>query len=123
MGEYLTTEQQLEARRRVALGAALLDEKRPGWRGRIDIAEMSIAEPCDCILGQTLFSDEERTAAFGDDIDLFDEGLRRLGLSYRSLDSDDAEYGFNAGVGSVRVFVSYAALQAAWEELLAPVAS
>jgi hypothetical protein len=38
-----------EAARR---GAALLDEKHPGWADKIDTKRLNIAHPCHCILGQ-----------------------------------------------------------------------
>lgn len=37
---------------RVARGAALMDAKRPGWDGRIDIKNLDLVSPCGCILGQ-----------------------------------------------------------------------
>lgn len=41
-----------DARERVARGAALLDEKRPGWAERIDLPTLSMASDCMCVLGQ-----------------------------------------------------------------------
>ena len=37
---------------RIERGAALLDEKRPGWWQQIDLATLNIREPCNCIGGQ-----------------------------------------------------------------------
>ena len=37
---------------RVERGAALLDEKRPGWLDLIDLDRLSIASACRCVLGQ-----------------------------------------------------------------------
>jgi hypothetical protein len=37
---------------RVAKGAALLDEKIPGWADRIDLHRFYIGSTCDCVLGQ-----------------------------------------------------------------------
>ena len=37
-------------------GAALLDERLPGWRDHIDPATLELADGCHCILGQ-LFGD------------------------------------------------------------------
>lgn len=37
---------------RVARGAALLDEKRPGWAGEIDVGKLDVAECRRCMLGQ-----------------------------------------------------------------------
>ncbi len=37
---------------RVAKGAALLDEKRPGWAARINRDTLRISSRCGCILGQ-----------------------------------------------------------------------
>lgn len=35
-----------------ARGAALLDEKNPGWADRIDLSALSMGNPDRCILGQ-----------------------------------------------------------------------
>ena len=43
---------------RVAAGAALLDEHRPGWDGQIDLERLSLPSTCDCILGQ-IFPDTD----------------------------------------------------------------
>lgn len=52
-------------RKAIRQGAALLDQKEPGWRDRIAPAELQM-EDCDlCVLGQ-VFSEYER-------------GLERLG--------------------------------------------
>jgi hypothetical protein len=58
---------------RVAAGAALLDEKLPGWDKDIDLGFLDLASPCRCILGQ-LHYDEGRPARS------FDAGLSSLGL-------------------------------------------
>jgi hypothetical protein len=67
-----------EARERVARGAALLDEKRPGWSGRINTGPLELACPTLCILGQlyghfnlgrdTLFPGEDYRATCDDDL-------------------------------------------------------
>jgi len=36
----------------VKKGIFLLDEKVPGWREKIDVAELDMTSPCHCILGQ-----------------------------------------------------------------------
>jgi hypothetical protein len=41
-----------EARERVARGAALLDEKQPGWEYEIDPGTLDLANGCLCVLGQ-----------------------------------------------------------------------
>ena len=43
---------QAEARERVARGAALLDENRPGWATVIDTGKLDLRHDCACILGQ-----------------------------------------------------------------------
>lgn len=37
---------------RIAKGAALLDEKAPGWRQRIDLEALDISFPTACVVGQ-----------------------------------------------------------------------
>lgn len=39
---------------RVASGAALLDEKRPGWWREIDLATLDIGDTCNCVVGQLI---------------------------------------------------------------------
>jgi hypothetical protein len=41
-----------EVAERVARGAALLDEKEPGWAARIDLGAFDIGWQCRCVLGQ-----------------------------------------------------------------------
>lgn len=38
----------------VAAGAAWLDENEPGWEGRIDLADLDLANSCRCVLGQVM---------------------------------------------------------------------
>lgn len=42
----------MSAAERVARGAAMLDEKRPGWAAEIDLSVLELAYPCHCVLGQ-----------------------------------------------------------------------
>jgi hypothetical protein len=46
----------LTPEQRVANGAAWLDEDRPGWESKIDLARLDIASGIDCICGQ-VFAD------------------------------------------------------------------
>lgn len=39
---------------RVAKGAALLDQKKPGWFRNVDLDKLDINARCDCIIGQTV---------------------------------------------------------------------
>ena len=41
-----------EVAERVERGAALLDEKEPGWAARIDVGKFDIGSGCRCALGQ-----------------------------------------------------------------------
>ena len=63
------------AEKQVSRGAALLDEKHPGWHWNIDLDRLNISEPCDCICGQLYGS--------------FYLGLRKL-----DIDHPTARYGF-----------------------------
>lgn len=53
----------------VARGAALLDDRMPGWRDEIDTVRLNLGNSCDCVLGELL----------GD----YDRGLKLLGLDHR----------------------------------------
>ena len=94
---------------RVSRGAALLDEKLPGWVERIDLAKLDLASPCRCILGQTWdgIPDPESTpfAAHANELDLYDE--------------DENDYGFNAGgVDWFEDQPEYDALTAEWKRVI-----
>lgn len=41
-----------EVAERVERGAALLDEKQPGWAARIDLSTLDIGAQYQCVLGQ-----------------------------------------------------------------------
>ena len=63
----------------VQRGMALLDEKRPGWLGHIDLTTLDLREPCRCVLGQEFGHyedgreatdlDQQSVVALGFDID------------------------------------------------------
>ncbi len=48
--------------RRVARGAAMLDDRWPGWRDLIDWDRLDVASVDDCILGQ--LAEHERTGSW-----------------------------------------------------------
>lgn len=67
----------------VANGAALLDARVPGWRDRVDVAELDLSDCVECTLGQV----------FG----AYQFGLTRLDLSANDWDEEQeraATYGF-----------------------------
>lgn len=79
---------------RVARGAALLDEKLPGWVDRIDLDKLDIGNPCQCVLGQTwagdVHPDSNEYLAHADDL---------FGHSWdddTGSNSVDIRHGFNA---------------------------
>jgi len=72
-------------------GAALLDERLPGWRDHIDPNTLELADGCNCILGQL----------FGD----YGKGIDILAVS-------PTKYGF------VKSRTTYERLTAAWKAVL-----
>jgi len=52
----------INARRAVAKGAALLDERTPGWASKIDLEELYLGDGRRCVLGQ-LFPKERTVEA------------------------------------------------------------
>ncbi len=58
---------------RVARGAALLDEKIPGWDKRIDLKTLNLGSCTECIVGQTRFYEVGYDSAYGFDIIFEDE--------------------------------------------------
>lgn len=107
------TEKDLDqARQAVAKGAALLDERNPGWRERINLGTLEIGSVYDCVLGQ-LYGEM-------DGYDGYDVGKRLLfgrepyDDSYSSYIKVVAEHGFTTTTCDYR----NGALNAAWKEFL-----
>jgi hypothetical protein len=88
---------------RVAKGAALLDDKKPGWAERIDLGKLQMHSCYECILGQ-LFAADHLTDAHTP----FGVGIRALLLA----DDDDvpSAYGFDGHDAD--------ALNAEWEHVI-----
>jgi hypothetical protein len=92
----------------VQRGIALLDEKVPGWRTKVDLdrLDMALGWPsrtgCGCILTQVFGS-------YGD-------GLQTL--DFDTWHSDDDEFGFD--VADARSDHRYRELTAAWKRALTP---
>ncbi len=85
----------------VARGVALLDEKVPGWRERIDFETLDIERPKFCIVGQ---------ACGG-----YTEGMHRLGLEPWG-EGEGQRYGFMSPDGSIELDTR---LEEAWREAIA----
>lgn len=86
----------MDAKTAVAKGVALLDEKVPGWRDRIDWGALAMCDSDYCILGQ-LFSDVDDDYATGYMIGCDFLGLKVCGCAYCGRDEVSAasDYGFN----------------------------
>lgn len=84
---------------RVAQGVALLDEKKPGWVGLINLSRFAISTTDNCVLGQV----------YGD----YGDGCQALYLGYGE------EYGFTVkSNGMVNVVLEFRALQDEWTRVL-----
>ncbi len=81
---------------RVRRGAALLDEKRPGWWRDIDLGRLDIDSCSTCILGQI----------GGGKYGAYTSAMSELGLG----DYEDVEYGFDGDYPG--------ALTEAWRDLI-----
>jgi hypothetical protein len=88
-----------EITKRVERGAALLDEKRPGWWQGIDLDRLDISSCSDCIAGQ------------------IGGGNYLIGAEGAGLWTweEDVAHGFGAEAAS---FAEYGALTAAWRDLI-----
>lgn len=92
---------------RVARGAALLDEREPGWHQRIDLETLDMELPCNCVLGQLHHDQDDPLAGDG-----YWPALEELGIPAWPV-SKPAAYAFAADkIGG------YPALTAAWRELI-----
>jgi hypothetical protein len=88
---------ELTIKERVAAGAAWLDERAPGWIGQIDLSELDIEEPCNCILGQVYghYFRSPRDARIDDDASAYiadergfnggEKDMPRLNKAWREL--------------------------------------
>lgn len=85
---------------RAERGAALLDERRPGWWQGIDLGRLDIGSTCNCVVGQVYAA-----GGFG----AFTRALYALGVG--GWDQDE-EHGFDAECSE------YAELTAAWRDLV-----
>jgi len=90
---------------RVARGAALLDEKVPGWAGRISLGELDLSSCTFCVLGQLFAVD-----AFVEPD--WDSGYD-LGRRVLDLEDDDDLHGFD------RYYVEpWSELNAEWRRVI-----
>jgi hypothetical protein len=99
-------------RDRVARGAALLDEKRPGWDARVDLAVLDLGDCRRCVVGQ-LFGPEyehEHERDWG----VYGWGLDMLGLNAARF--EEYAHGFDIEDFGGREF---AALTAEWRRVIA----
>ena len=100
---------------RAANGAALLDERRPGWLWDIDLSRLMLSDPCRCVLGQ-LWAEETEPSE-----NPYNVGSEALGITW----PDAVRYGFCEPPEDVNGFDeapstgSWAGLTAAWKRLIA----
>lgn len=99
-------QQEIEAR--VARGAALLDEKEPGWWEKIRIEELALSSCYRCVIGQLLGN---REGSVG-----FVRGVHKLGISDDYWDFGFAAYCYSGPTDESAPY--WAALTAAWKRLI-----
>lgn len=87
---------------RVARGVALLDEKLPGWDGRIDLDNLDLTNACDCILGQE-FDDPFRDGYY--------VGLDEL---FSGSTDEAIQHGFNVDTGGIE----WSLLEVEWRRVV-----
>jgi hypothetical protein len=97
-----------EARKRVANGAELMNEFRPGFRDRVALTSLDISSAGACMLGQE-YGD------FSDGLDALRKDVRAAGRSVGNYFAQD--HGFQDGYAEdYGISVSYEALTIAWRE-------
>ena len=62
----------------VERGAALLDERKPGWDRKVDLEKLDLYSPCNCVLGQVYGDRLSHYDGYG-----YNRGLRLLELHYQ----------------------------------------
>jgi hypothetical protein len=96
---------------RVAAGAALLDERLPGWADKIDLTRLDLSSDCNCILGQHYQGHPNPISRFG-----------QVANSLCIPDADCELLGFfcaRAEDGTPAGDAEYAALTAEWRAVIA----
>ena len=108
-----------EAVRRVSSGAAFLDGVRPGWHDRVNLATLTLSDPCECIVAQLggtvmrggAYRRAESQARYGA------QAAQLLGLSvdaYLDLATVTAALGFDFDWQQGGTPADFPALQEAW---------
>ena len=100
------------AAKRVALGEALLDEKLPGWRPKIERGSIWMKSFRSCILGQA-----KDAGSHPHPEALFDETLDELGDDGHGCEFA-AAHGF--GIYGYEDLVTFDMLREAWRDALEP---
>jgi hypothetical protein len=98
----LSADRKPKVRDRVARGAALLDEKRPGWAAEIDLDDLEMGSCFSCVLGQL----------FGE----FADGADELFPDDWVASEEDVRHGFDApaNLASWEANGLYESMDAAW---------
>ncbi len=85
-------------RDRVEKGAAWLDDREPGWEGRINLGELFISDVTQCICGQVFLENLENSAwntvngyDYAQRLDGFQPGT--MGFETLNWNNANAEYG------------------------------
>lgn len=92
---------------RIERGAALLDERRPGWEAEIDLDRLNLASSTDCVLGQ-LWGSREWVG--------YTRGLKVLRLGDYNYTPNAKLHGFTLGLDSNAV--DYRRLTYLWHDLI-----
>lgn len=104
---------------RVSAGIALLDEKVPNWRDKIDLSTLDLRNTDKCVLGQ-IFKGADGSCMSG-----YFTGCEILDIMQCSCCSSDTEgmspveYGFDVNCAAGNVDEQFGALQCEWESRLA----
>lgn len=92
---------------RIARGAALLDEKVPGWPDKVDLDKLDLGSCSKCMVGQLTGTDYEKSGG-----KTYSDGIAELGLEWGT--EDDTNHGFDRGYNEDGSYYSYPDLTAAW---------
>lgn len=79
-----------EAQRSIRRGMKLLDGEIPKWRRLIDLDELDLGDPCQCIIGQIYGDYEIGLDTLG--LDTEDGELLGFGLDANLVERDDGKY-------------------------------
>lgn len=106
-------QRRAEARTRAEAGAAVLDEKVPGWFKQISLKDLDLSSGCSCIAGQLVRKSRARVFRDGRRFRMWSQFVAHINGTDSCDTHEQQEQGFMAGRG-----VDWSHLDMAWGRII-----